>query len=446
MSTTRFLQLEGSICNLRTDSNNINLARCKLSGHNIDIDLSRYANTATAIRPASAHHKTARQWLKQLAADQAPVTLGLLVTDTGLQLHWLKSAEVHLLPPTQALLKQQAWRILKLGVPGDIVLWIVGLWLSFQLFVFIDGSLMIALHVALGTIGIIVTIAALVLAVFVLGGFDLLHQARDPGRATSWQAFFGQLPTVPNSIAAAPAAPAHPLPALRHAKVDQLELQRLSGRVTQINVRQQDAGVSIPGKGGNKLHLEVYRLELDQQPLTLIAGRNYGDADFFLAEGDEIDLVAAHTQPRDDRAGQLVMAFRRRDEDNAYACHKAMWPVVKRLRRPQVGSYRMTFYTGFHSKIIAKMLVFFIAPFLTLVMGLIVYGAPNLQAANDWWAPLVMGGGILLLALLMYLPNWLLDTKWLLGYPSRAQKVTTEVYALLGLGHPLRPNVTVKEI
>lgn len=56
------------------------------------------------------------------------------------------------------------------------------------------------------------------------------------------------------------------------------------------------------------------------------------------------------------------------------------------------------------------------------------------------------GGGILLLALLIYLPNWLLDTKWLLGYPSRAQKVTAEAYALLGLGHPLRPTVTVKEV
>ncbi|QKH36831.1 hypothetical protein FOC84_18545 [Achromobacter pestifer] len=182
----------------------------------------------------------------------------------------------------------------------------------------------------------------------------------------------------------------------------------------------------------------IYRYAVNGVDYAMIAQEAFGDALPFLAEDDRVELAvrAAPVHPDGRRA---VYALRNLEDGRCYMCHRYYGGEQGRDTPIRVGMSQR-----------ARMLKLIGGLLLTawlFVVGLQFFAEPGDGSFQDLPELAVFLLALFFIVWLGFaLPLLWLDTRWRMGRPTRRQRFTQRIYAMLDLGTPLAPSQRIEDL
>lgn len=456
-----FAQIRGSLSAFRTSiPENRGRAAIKIEGVNVRLNLNDFLHGQDRNERLDVKQNDidqTRQILKRLAQTGGIATVGIFSHDNRHpELAWLVSAAGNLVPFSHNQTRRLGVRALLRWLP-----WMLGLLglCVFSLVYFMASFWFVLL-------GALAVMPLLVCGGMVAGALLALLRSRSKStlavEAACEAAMRGDGPS--RAMAAVSANEWRSTAGNEHMTLDATRiereqpgepaLRRLTGRIRHLRMENDEVGGSVgaPVAGGgvvygsNRMRFHDYFFDIDGQQYVVYASRNFGGAEVFLAEGDEVELLVLDESPSATSPVkmEMVLAFHNREDGSTYASHRVMSPVAKRLRRPLIGRSCMTFLTRRYRNSARLMLL------LCWILTILILNAGGLFLASVADRVVVM-----VISLLMFpaiwliffeLPFWLWDARWRMGRPSKRQRLTERVYAGMGLGFPLDPEWCVTEV
>ena len=346
------------------------------------------------------------------------VRVGVLVAERGLnRFCWAVPAQGDPIPPvTYQTAQQRSGREAAIcgavGLAALAAAWLFGL----------DSVLRMYL---------MVLALAIALMALVLGGYALTvlwHNRRERPRILASEALFnpGQRPTAMPGKPGEPPPPRQAPVALRQDGDPPLLLVR--GRLDAITHETRHVH-----KGPTYGH---YRFSIPGRTFLMTVDESLGSWQPFLAQDDRVEMaVEARPEPGEPH---VVYALRNLEDGRVYMCH---------LRFRAHLSPDTPVGVGMNQR--APMLKMLGALMLTawlLFMGMSWYSEADARRGDLPELAIFTLGILLLVWLAFALPLLWLDTRWRLGKPSRRQRITERIYALLDLGTPFAPTQRIEEV
>ncbi|ALN88923.1 hypothetical protein LC55x_5677 [Lysobacter capsici] len=225
---------------------------------------------------------------------------------------------------------------------------------------------------------------------------------------------------------------------------DPAELRRLSGGVCGLN-----RTIQVIRRGGNqgaRIEFAVYRFQVDRLRLAFYVPRWLDDsAGPLLSERDRVELIAQrYTGRRPDADGigddGVVLALDNRQNARRYVCHS----IFRWLALVDIAP------VGYTPRMLREALYWTVGmsvAAIVLVAAIIGLDAALSSGQPSWsW---LLDEGLWVVALVdavIWVPVAVLQLRWRLGWPTRRQRYTDQVYAVMGFGSALRPVVGVVEL
>ena len=181
----------------------------------------------------------------------------------------------------------------------------------------------------------------------------------------------------------------------------------------------------------------IYRYAVNGENFVMIAQEAFGDALPFLAENDRVEMAVRAAPAHDGQ--RVVYALRNLEDGRCYMCHRYYGGEQGRDTPIRVGMSQR-----------ARMLKLMGA--LLLTAWLFVVGLQYFAGSDDGSFQDFPELAVFLLALFFVvwlgfaLPLLWLDTRWRMGRPTRRQRFTQRVYAMLDLGTPLAPSRRIEDV
>jgi len=357
--------------------------------------------------------------LQRLHQQGIPACLGVMDGDEGLAVFsWAVPARGEPIPPRYyQTLKRRGWREVVIG--GAVCAAFV--WLAWLLGI---ASLT---RVFLMVFSLVVALVALVVAGSALHG--LWHNRRHRPLILASEALFDpkQRPA-----AGTPAPPPKPprLEPLSTQDEGEPPIGYVRGHLVGLTheMRQVHKG---PNYG-------IYRYTVNGVDYAMIAQEAFGDALPFLAEDDRVEL-AVRAAPAHQDCRRAVYALRNLEDGRCYMCHRYYGGEQGRDTPIRVGMSQR-----------ARLLKLIGALLLTawlFVVGLQFFTGPDDGSFRDFPELAIFLLALFFIVWLGFaLPLLWLDTRWRMGRPTRRQRFTQRIYAMLDLGTPLAPSQRVEDV
>ncbi|CUI73193.1 hypothetical protein [Achromobacter aegrifaciens] len=357
--------------------------------------------------------------LQRLHQQGMPARLGVMDGEEGPAVFsWAVPARGEPIPPRYyQTLKRRGWREVVIG--GAVC----------AAFVWLAGLLGIAslTRVFLMVFSLVVALVALVVAGSAMHG--LWHNRRHRPLILATEALFDpkQKP-----VAGIPAPPPEPprLEPLSTQDEGEPPIGYVRGRLTGLTheMRQVHKG---PNYG-------IYRYTVNGVDYAMIAQEAFGDALPFLAEGDRVELAVRTASVHQD-GRRAVYALRNLEDGRCYMCHRYYGGEQGRDTPIRVGMSQR-----------ARLLKLIGALMLTawlFVVGLQFFAGPDDGSFRDFPELAVFLLALFFIVWLGFaLPLLWLDTRWRMGRPTRRQRFTQRIYAMLDLGTPLAPSQRIEDV
>jgi hypothetical protein len=357
--------------------------------------------------------------LQRLHQQGMPARLGVMDGEEGPAVFsWAVPARGEPIPPRYyQTLKRRGWREVVIG--GAVCAAFV--WLAWLLGI---ASLT---RVFLMVFSLVVALVALVVAGSAMHG--LWHNRRHRPLILATEALFDpeQKP-----VAGIPAPPPEPprLEPLSTQDEGEPPIGYVRGRLTGLTheMRQVHKG---PNYG-------IYRYTVNGVDYAMIAQEAFGDALPFLAEDDRVELAVRTASVHQD-GRRAVYALRNLEDGRCYMCHRYYGGEQGRDTPIRVGLSQR-----------ARLLKLIGALMLTawlFVVGLQFFAGPDDGSFRDFPELAVFLLALFFIVWLGFaLPLLWLDTRWRMGRPTRRQRFTQRIYAMLDLGTPLAPSQRIEDV
>ena len=357
--------------------------------------------------------------LQRLHQQGMPARLGVMDGEEGPAVFsWAVPARGDPIPPRYyQTLKRRGWREVVIG--GAVCAAFV--WLAWLLGI---ASLT---RVFLMVFSLVVALVALVVAGSAMHG--LWHNRRHRPLILATEALFDpeQKP-----VAGIPAPPPEPprLEPLSTQDEGEPPIGYVRGRLTGLTheMRQVHKG---PNYG-------IYRYTVNGVDYAMIAQEAFGDALPFLAEDDRVELAVRTASAHQD-GRRAVYALRNLEDGRCYMCHRYYGGEQGRDTPIRVGMSQR-----------ARLLKLIGALMLTawlFVVGLQFFAGPDDGSFRDFPELAVFLLALFFIVWLGFaLPLLWLDTRWRMGRPTRRQRFTQRIYAMLDLGTPLAPSQRIEDV
>jgi hypothetical protein len=357
--------------------------------------------------------------LQRLHQQGMPARLGVMDGEEGPAVFsWAVPARGEPIPPRYyQTLKRRGWREVVIG--GAVCAAFV--WLAWLLGI---ASLT---RVFLMVFSLVVALVALVVAGSAMHG--LWHNRRHRPLILATEALFDpeQKP-----VAGIPAPPPEPprLEPLSTQDEGEPPIGYVRGRLTGLTheMRQVHKG---PNYG-------IYRYTVNGVDYAMIAQVAFGDALPFLAEDDRVELAVRTASVHQD-GRRAVYALRNLEDGRCYMCHRYYGGEQGRDTPIRVGLSQR-----------ARLLKLIGALMLTawlFVVGLQFFAGPDDGSFRDFPELAVFLLALFFIVWLGFaLPLLWLDTRWRMGRPTRRQRFTQRIYAMLDLGTPLAPSQRIEDV
>lgn len=272
---------------------------------------------------------------------------------------------------------------------------------------------------------LVIALMALMLAAHALRA--LWHNRRDRPRILASEALFDPTRRPP----AAKAAPATPPPAQEPVALMQ------DGDPPLLLIRGQLDGITHETrhvhKGPTYGH---YRFSIQDRQFLMTVDESPGSWQPFLAQDDHVELaVNAAPIPGEPHA---VYALRNLEDGRAYMCHLRFRANLGKDTPVGVG---MNQRAPLLKTIGALMLAVWL-----FIIGLTWFMDSEALQGDFPEIALFILGMFLLVWLCFALPLLVLDMRWRMGRPTRRQRITERIYALLDLGSPFAPRQRIEEV
>lgn len=390
--------------------------------------------------------------LRRVVEQAASVTVGALRNHDGdYVMHWLVSRKRSLLSRSrQTIARQGARRLLRClpWLAGEIAL---AVWCFLSMMESFFWALML----------VVVGIAFFITGIIAFSGIadiylawrqrDLLTQAQtalDEARTR-----LARRETHDSKRRAIDA----PLPVTEAALTQDAgtspRLLHLSGRVSGLQMTDKTTGTSttILAAGSTQVvmpssrtQFRCYQFTLAQRACILYVACNWADSRLFLAENDRVDIVVLDPAEWPESPAALVYGLHNLEDGTVYISHRIMRSGGKALRGP----FPITGMTrrGFARARRAVILVFCL---VALIFGCAWLWPGQAADAKAVSLELLQISIVILPSIWIVffeIPMALWTFKWRRGYPSRRQRLTERVYALLGITSPRRPPAGVVEV
>ncbi|WP_454688361.1 hypothetical protein [Achromobacter aloeverae] len=376
--------------------------------------------------------------LETIAGAGCDAIAGAYVSGDGAaELEWLLSARGNLIPLSRHDLRKKGLKMLARAMPWLLLCLLAFIWSIANI---MDGFRYTILLVMVA-IPLMVFLLPAVMGLGLIGASWLSRSKRMAERALQRHLDEPVGRKFPNGFFGNPVD--------RHDAlvVDRRRQEETSAEPHLYCVRGRACGVTMQrthvGTAKNRIDLKCFEFSLEGEKHTLFASRTWGGGNVFLAEGDRVEVVVAAYEQRQPGSPRLVWAMRNLEDGRVYASHRVMAPLANPCTRPLVGPFRMTQFTR---RARQRFRVFFMATWLLawILMNGISTGIGGkidelALIVSTFAPPLIWGIGI-------ELPILLSDIKWRAGRPSKRQRLTERVYALLGIGSALAPPPTVIEV
>ncbi|WP_313702543.1 hypothetical protein [Achromobacter sp.] len=280
-------------------------------------------------------------------------------------------------------------------------------------------------RVFLMVFALVIALMALVLAANAV--HVLWHNRRERPRILASEAQFD--PTRrPAAMAAAPTAP--PLrqePAALTQDGDP-PLLLIRGQLDEITHETRHVH-----KGPTYGH---YRFSVQGRQFLMTVNESLGSWQPFLAQDDQVEMaVNAQPAPGEPHA---VYALRNLEDGRAYMCHLRFRANLGRDTPVGVGmNQRAPMLKAIGGLMLAVWL---------FLIGLTWFMDPEALQGDYPEVALFILGMFLLVWLCFALPLFWLDMRWRMGRPTRRQRITERIYALLDLGTPFAPKQRIEEV
>ncbi|MEN5162032.1 hypothetical protein [Achromobacter spanius] len=283
-------------------------------------------------------------------------------------------------------------------------------------------------RVFLMMLALVIALMGLILAAYAL--HVLWHNRRERPRILGSDAQFDPARR-PAAMAAASAAPAAPRPRQEPAALMQ------EGDPPLLLIRGQLDGITHETRHVHKGPVYGhYRFSIQGRPFLMTVDESMGSWRPFLAQDDAVEMaVNAKPVPGEPQA---VYALRNLEDGRAYMCHL-------RFRAIPGGDTPVGFGMTQRAPLLKAIGGVLIAAWLFLIGLTWFMDAPVLPSDFPELALLILGM-FLLVWLCFALPLLWLDMRWRIGWPTRRQRITERIYALLGLGTPFAPSQRIEEV
>ena len=357
--------------------------------------------------------------LQRLHQQGIPVRVGVMDGEEGLAVYsWAVPARGEPIPPRYyQTLKRRGWREVAIGgAVGAAFVWLA--WLL---------GIASLTRVFLMVFSLVVALVALVVAGSALHG--LWHNRRHRPLILASEALFDprQRPA-----AGTPAPPPQPprLEPLSAQDEGEPPIGHVRGHLTGLTheMRQVHKG---PNYG-------IYRYTVNGVDYAMIAQEAFGDALPFLAEDDRVEL-AVRAAPVHQDGRRAVYALRNLEDGRCYMCHRYYGGEQGRDTPIRVGMSQR-----------ARLLKLIGGLMLTawlLVVGLLFFTGPDDGSFQDLPELAVFLLAVFFIVWLGFaLPLLWLDTRWRMGRPTRRQRFTQRIYAMLNLGTPFAPSQRIEDV
>lgn len=356
--------------------------------------------------------------LQRLHQQGMPLRMGVMDGAEGVPVFsWAVAARGQPIPPrgyqTQ---KKQGWREAAIGgAAGAACLWLA--WL-----LGIDSLTRVFLMV----FSLVAALVGLVVAGSALHGLWHNHRHRPLILASEAQFDPKQRP------AGGDAGPPQAIPRLR-ALTAQDEgdppIARVQGHLAGLTHEMHHVH-----KGPN---FAIYRFTVDRASYAMIALENFGDALPFLAEDDRVEMAvpAGPAQPEH----RAVYALRNLEDGRCYMCHRFFGGAPGKDTPVRVGM-------GQRARMLKQIGGLLLAAWL-FVVGLHFYTGSDDASSRDFPEFAIFMLALFCVVWLVFaLPLLWLDTRWRMGKPTRRQRFTQRIYAILKLGTPYAPSQRVEDV
>jgi hypothetical protein len=396
--------------------------------------------------------------LSHIVGAGARASVGLVATSEGdWQLAWLLSEAGNLIPPTCSELRKKGWRLFLRWLPWVLL---AGTASAVSIAYMTVSFAFVVLMMLASVVLIVCSIDWVYGLVLIAGSYSRTVHASERALQRAHR-FNGQpmddaqrLGVQVGQLVCAQTQAASALPADTDSSGVPC-LRRLSGCARHISVLRQSASqrAFLPTDGGGVsvsggLNYKAFTFMLEKTPCVVFASRNFGGGTFFLAEGDQVEVVLS-TAANDEcsKAPALVWAMRNLVDGKVYACHRIMSPVANAIATPLIGKNRMTQVTPRYLKgMRSYALVVWVCAIL-LVAGIMCWGSGPGDDTHGTVLATVLGSGPPAIWIICFeLPIRAWRWKWRMGYPSKRQRLAMRVYELLGAGSPLKPDTNVVDI
>jgi len=179
-----------------------------------------------------------------------------------------------------------------------------------------------------------------------------------------------------------------------------------------------------------------YRFSVQGRQFLMTVDESLGSWQPFLAQDDHVEMaVKAQPAPGEPHA---VYALRNLEDGRAYMCHLRFRANLGRDTPVGVGmNQRAPMLKAIGGLMLAVWL---------FLIGLTWFMDPEALQGDYPEVALFILGMFLLVWLCFALPLFWLDMRWRMGRPTRRQRITERIYALLDLGTPFAPKQRIEEV
>ncbi len=283
-------------------------------------------------------------------------------------------------------------------------------------------------RVFLMMLALVIALMGLILAAYAL--HVLWRNRRERPRILASDAQFDPARR-PAAMAAASAAPA-----ARPQRHDPAALKQ-DGDPPLLLIRGQLDGITHETRHVHKgPAYGHYRFSIEGRPFLMTVDESMGSWRPFLAQDDAVEM-AVNAKPVPGKP-HAVYALRNLEDGRAYMCHL-------RFRAIPGGDTPVGFGMTQRAPVLKATGGVLIAAWLFLIGLTWFMGAPLMPSDFPELALFILGM-FLLVWLCFALPLLWLDMRWRMGRPTRRQRITERIYALLGLGTPFAPSQRVEEV
>lgn len=283
-------------------------------------------------------------------------------------------------------------------------------------------------RVFLMMLALVIALMGLILAAYAL--HVLWHNRRERPRILASDAQFDPARR-PAAMAAASAAPAAP-----PQRPDPAALMQ-DGDPPLLLIRGQLDGITHETRHVHKgPAYGHYRFSIEGRPFLMTVDESMGSWRPFLAQDDAVEM-AVNAKPVPGKP-HAVYALRNLEDGRAYMCHL-------RFRAIPGGDTPVGFGMTQRAPVLKAIGGVLIAAWLFLIGLTWFMGAPLMPSDFPELALFILGM-FLLVWLCFALPLLWLDMRWRMGRPTRRQRITERIYALLGLGTPFAPSQRIEEV